>query len=113
MKKFKTTSFYDMAKIDKKDTKLPVDIWVNSLGKNRNSHQNLPIVKIPKDKNNDTQTGNLVPIVLNNTILVKGATKLTENEIKDIIQFLERNKDFFLKHWNGEINDRELLNSVK
>lgn len=114
MKRFRVTTLYDMAKIDKRDTHLPVSIWVDSSGGNRNTRHNLPRVKIQKDKNNDMSSGNLIPVVLNKgNIDIKGKTNLTTQELTQVKQFLQRNEHLILKHWVGEITDKELLNSVK
>ena len=41
-----SNELFEMANVSKKDTKLPYDIWIDSKGKNRNTKQNYPRLKV-------------------------------------------------------------------
>ena len=41
-----SNELFEMTNVSKKDTKLPYDIWIDSKGKNRNTKQNYPRLKV-------------------------------------------------------------------
>lgn len=107
-------TLFDMANIDKRDTKLPVNIWVDSSGSSRKTKHMLPRVKIQKQINNDNRVSNLVPVSISqNPAILKGTTDLTAKQLNEVFDFIKRNYVVFMKHWNDEITDRELLTSLK
>lgn len=92
--------FYEMANFSKIDSGLPYDIWVDSAGSRRNSKHNSPRVKIDVD-------GSLIPVSIS-----KNPKILINREIpkfKIIKDYLSNNYDLFIKHWNNEITDKQLL----
>ena len=91
----------EMANATKNDTGLPYDIWLDSAGKNRKNKRSEPRFKVSID--ND-----LIPISIS-----KDPKVLIEKEIKKwslIKKFVVDNYEDLMKHWNGELTDREILN---
>ena len=95
---------YEMANVSKQDTKLPYDIWIDSVGKDRSSEHNLPRIKVDVD-------GDRIPVSISDEpeILVSNKTIPEFSEIK---KYIKKYKDVFLKHWNKEITDRQALNEL-
>lgn len=96
--------FLEMANAVKSDTGLPYDIWLDSKGKERNVPHNYPRIKV--DVN-----GNLIPVIISdNPIIPKSVGIETFRKFNEIKEFIIKNKEILLKHWNKELSDRETLN---
>lgn len=103
-------SLYEMAKVSKKDTNLPYDLWIDGAGKDRKNTHHSPRIKV--DVNHE-----LVPFLIdeNNPDIPESVKKNGTSSFKDIElikQYVKEYYDIFMKHWNGEISDREALNSL-
>lgn len=95
----------EMASVDKNEAKLPYDVWLDTAGSSRNVQHDTPRLKIKVD--ND-----LIPVEISSEpkLLVDYLKKITKfRKIKEWIVYY---KDVLIKHWNGEINDRQVLNIV-
>ena len=94
--------FY-MLKIVNEHTGLKYDLWCDSLGKLR-------------DKN-------ISPYIMIQSIILDGqwlVIDIDECKVKEgncvyfpeynsVILYIKKNKDIFMKHWNGEIDDLDLI----
>lgn len=92
--------FYEMANFSKIDSGLPYDIWVGFAGSHRNSKHHSPRIKIDVD-------GSLIPVSIS-----KNPKVLINKEIpkfKIIKDYISNNYDLFIKHWDNEITDKQLL----
>lgn len=92
---------FEMAQVSKKDTKLPYNLWIDSVGKGRNVPHNTPRLKVDVD-------GDLIPVSIQETpeILVNKTFPYSAEIFKYVKKYLQ----VFLKHWNNEITDKEALN---
>lgn len=76
----------------------------------------------------DAQHGPRVKVVLGNKITTEGlresvSVRITDPPVvlgslpgnirKQVIRFIERNRDVLLRHWNGELGAKETLNLLK
>lgn len=119
MRRFKVTDdgvveIFDMANIDKRDSNLPVNIWVDSAGSNRHTQHDLPRVKIQKSANTDNSSSNLIPVSISTSPqILSGSTELTGTQLRKVFEFISRNSDILIKHWRNEITDRELFSKLK
>ena len=95
------SNLYEMANINKSRTGLPYDIWVDSAGSSRIVKHNSPRLKIDVD-------GELIPFSISEhpEILVNKNISNQNEEIK----FIQDNNEIFIKHWNGEIDDGQIIN---
>ena len=100
---YKSDELFEMANVSKKDTKLPYDIWIDSEGKNRNTKQNYPRLKV--DYNGDR-----IPVSISKDpeILVKKKIP----EFPKIKAWIKKYSVVLLQHWNKEITDKEALNQL-
>ena len=98
-----SNELFEMANVSKKDTKLPYDIWIDSKGKNRNTKQNYPRLKVDYD-------GDRIPVSIsdNPKILVKKKIP----EFPKIKTWIKKYSIVLLQHWNKEITDKEALNQL-
>lgn len=110
-----TTSLYEMANIDKRDTNLPVNIWVHSSHCGKKTAHHLPRVKMQKFANNDNSESNVVPvsISLHPKILVTNCKLgISKSELSKVFNFISNNYDLFMSHWNCVITDKQLLDNL-
>ena len=99
----KSNELFEMANVSKKDTKLPYDLWIDSEGKNRNTKQNYPRLKV--DYN-----GNKIPVSISEDPEILANKKIPE--FPKIKSWIKKYSVVLLQHWNKEITDREALNRL-
>lgn len=92
--------FYEIANFSKRDSELPYDILVDSSGCQRSSKHNSPRVKINAD-------GDLIPMSISKNPEILVNKKIPKFGI--IKDYISNNYDLFIKHWNQEITDKQLL----
>lgn len=98
--------FY-MLKIVKKRTWLNYDLWCDSLGKLRDADI-LPFVMIRSDIKDGEW---LVLDIIEDVIKTGNRIYFPENE--KVIAYIVKHKEVFLKHWNGEMDDLDLIQSLR
>ena len=98
--------FY-MLKIVKKRTGLKYDLWCDSLGKFRDADI-LPYVMIQSDIKDGEW---LVLDVLGGVIKTGNCIYFPEYEM--VIAYVVMHKEAFLKHWNKEMDDLDLIQSLR
>lgn len=108
-------SVFGMANLVPKRTGLSADIWSDHKGINRNvSHSNSPGVKIASGDYEVSVSIEPVPqIVAKNSKSPKHSDKLAVDEA---IQYVGRNYDLFLKHYNDitdEFDDQDLFDALR
>ena len=98
-------SGFEMAVLTKQDSNLPYDIWLDSLGKERNVFHNKPKVKIGVNHKR-------IPVSISNSpeILVAISRYPKIKHLNTMLQFISEHSDILLKHWNKEYDDRQILN---
>ena len=106
---------FEMANIQKKLTNLPVNVWVDEKGAFRDTPHNLPRIKFQNNKSNKVVgEGISISISEDPKILIKDyETELNSYEIGQIKNFIKRNLNMLIKHWNQEIDTDELKQLIK
>lgn len=104
MKLYFEDYLYEMATVSKTDTKLPYDLWIDSVGRDRQTEHNLPRIKVDVD-------GDRIPVSISDDpeILIANKSIPKFSEIK---KYIKKYKDVFIRHWNKEISDRQALNEL-
>ena len=101
MKIYKHIDTFCMTNINRKESNLSENIWVDSAGIHTNVPHSTPRFKLLKDNS-------YIPFSLTSepeNLVKNDKTTLP----KDVKQFIVDNLDIFLKHWNGQITDTQLL----
>ena len=88
-----------IARVDKKDTRLPYEIWLHSLGK-RGKMGNLPRVGAVLGKK-------VIPISISETPEILSHDELPEENF--ILDWVRQNHKALMLHWDGVIDDYEVL----
>lgn len=106
--------YFEMANLKKDKTRLPVNIWVDEIGSGRNLKHYIPRIKFQSTKSDKAQSGIPISISKKPEILVDNyETDLNNYEIGQVKNFIIRNYDLLMKHWNQEITTEELINQIK
>ncbi len=87
-------ALFELVKIDRKKTRLPYDIWVDELGKNRENEYNQPCLIVT-----DEQYEVYLSISKNSQVLDGDETKL--KDLKFVKDFISENYFAFKLHWDG------------
>ena len=93
------TPCYKMANFSAKDSGLPLDIWLDSIGCKYKS----PRIKIGK------KNGILISVCIKPTRLLGNNRFYKDTDINEVLEFIERNQNILLKHWNKELTDLQAL----
>ena len=93
---------FEMANVSTKDTKLPYELWIDSYVSDIEA-KNIPRIKVNVD-------GDLIPVSIsdNPKVLVSGKDNFRGKS--EIIKYIKKYLDVFIKHWNKELTDKEALN---
>lgn len=92
----------EMANIDSRSSGLQVDIWSDHNGKNRNKRDKKPRVKIGSNDFEISVSIEEHPEILASSDNIKQSDK---RKIKKAIEYISRNYDLFLKHYNDDKNE--------
>lgn len=93
---------FEMCNIRKEETHLPVNVWLDEIGAFRTSKHNLPRLKFQSNRSNNV-FGKGIPMSISKKpeILISVyETDLNNYEIGQIKNFIVRNYDLLIKHWN-------------
>lgn len=104
--------------ISKKElTNIGIDIWIDEIGGARQNKHNEPRIKF-KDKN-----GTFIPMSIPRNknekpkIFLLNGEKYTpiynSHRIGQIKNFIIRNRELLLSHWDGKITTKEFINKMK
>lgn len=98
--------FY-MLKIVKKHTGLDYDLWCDSLGKLRDKNIS-PYIMI------QSSIVDMQWLVID---IAKGMVKegncVYFPNYRNVVLYIKKNKEVFMKHWNGEIDDLDLIQNLR
>lgn len=96
-----------MLKIVKKRTGLKYDLWCDSLGKLRDA-DTFPYVMIQSD----IKDGEWLMLDISEG-MIKTGNYIYFPEYEMVIAYIEKHKESFLKHWNKEMDDLDLIQSLR
>ena len=102
------TSIFGMANLYPKHTGLPVILWVDNMGSARNVQHNLPRLKVQNIRGNKRSEDTFSVSISKRPEILSGENKLSSKDWKAVKQFISDNYDYFIQHWNEEIDEYEL-----
>lgn len=82
-----------MSVLLKRQTKLPVNVWVNDISRNRTLESNICQIEVQNDYE-DRPNGNTITVSINETIpeILEGECRLTEEDLQSRILYENNNK---------------------
>jgi hypothetical protein len=109
-----TDGIFEMAHFQSRDSGLQHSLWFDEVNQYRTNKINTPRVKIGLDN------GNLIPVSIEEQpgILLKGIQLAkAEDELKgkpkeEMFNFISKNREVILQHWNGEIDSIDLFSKL-
>ena len=113
--KISYTSDFDisaMANYYPKHTGLPMIIWIDSLGSARKTKHNLPRIKIQNILGDKVIDDAFSLSISKSPQILAGTCKLSNKHFKEVCNFVARNYDALMKHWNQELDDFELKDEL-
>lgn len=101
---------FEMANLEKDESGLPYNIWLDSVGKYREVSHNLPRIKV--DIYNNCKI--LVPVSIDksNPENLSRNPHIKINKFGKVSKWIIKNYDILIKHWNHEIKDSQALNML-
>ena len=111
MKQNKNTGF-NMVCVSKKKSGLPINIWLESMAVNKMNREGIIYFQ-----NNYKDTicidDELIPINILNASCVskcKYDIHIKNDDMLKVLKYVADNAGIFLKHWNGDVDDQDVLN---
>ena len=99
---------FEMSNLVKRKTGLPVNIWVDDIGVNRKNKHNLPRIKVQNNTADKRQEDTFSLTISKTPEVVAGTCKL-DNAILDTVKnYIIKNYNVLMQHWNQEIDIEEL-----
>lgn len=106
--------FYEMgATLHKKDTGLPVNIWIDDMAWKQTGHWKR--IKFQPDKGDRSDTRTFIPMSIEEEPQIKVKKKISINsqEIEQIRQFVRINRDILEKYADQQITINDFLQQMK
>lgn len=104
----------EIANLAKRRTKLPVNVWIDEVGSNRNVPHDDPRLKIQNDYG-ERANENLIPVSIDkeNPIVLEGKLEIDNKDFKIIQKWIIENYKDLMRHWNGELDTDDLKDILR
>ncbi len=99
---FRKYDFYQMVKVDKRDTGLPYDIFLESVNAIRKKWQHIPNIKVKTDDK-------MIHISIEEQPKALNRKKAFQNS-EEVFAWIRKNRKKLLQHWQDKLTDKEILN---
>ena len=110
----KLDNLFEMSNIRKKESGLPMNIYVSSGGSVNSQHG--PRIKVMTSTGDKFNPSSTVSIMLKKDITVDdviGYHKLPSDMITALRQYINLNYDILMRYWNDEISTTEMVIGLK
>lgn len=99
---------FGMANLYPKRTGLPVVLWVDNVGVNRNVEHNKPRIKVQNTLGDKVVDDTFTLSLEKNPAVLAGNNKLNSKVFKLVVNYVKDHLDDFLASWYQEIDEDEL-----
>ena len=101
---------YETSNLRPEDSGLEVNIWISSSGNAKHGRR----IKVQRNYAVKFDIQNLFSVSINDTPEVVSGSQgeVTDDTLEKLFQFIIRNKETLLEHWNGDIDARDALNTI-
>jgi hypothetical protein len=112
---------FEMANLHKSESRLPVNIYFTCNGDSEITNHNALRIKVQRNRGEKVDPKNLAPLVFHTTPGYETITdikwvgrapkesEISKSDLNRIIRYVKKHWGIIVKHWCGEITDRELL----
>ena len=112
---------YEMVNVHKFDSKLPVNLYFTCNGGIGITHHNALRIEIQQTKGEEVDFKNLNSLVFHTVPGYKQISdiewmerapkksEISDSDLNRIIRYIKQNWDTVVKHWCGELNDKQFL----
>lgn len=103
----------EMSNLVKRKTGLPVIIWVDDIGDNRNNKHFEPRIKMQNDYG-DRANSNTISISIDKTnpTILAGELQIKNSDFKLVQEWIIKNYNALMEYWKGEIDIEEFKDKV-
>ena len=101
-------SVFGIANLYPKRTGLPVVLWVDNVGVNRNVEHNKPRIKVQNTLGDKVVDDTFTLSLEKNPVVLAGNNKLNSKVFKQVLNYVKDHLDDFLASWYQEIDEDEL-----
>lgn len=108
LKRNQEDDIFCMANLYPKHTGLPVVLWVDNVGYARKVQHNIPRLKVQNVRGNKAVDDTFSVSISKEPKVLSGENKLSSKDWKAVKQFISDNYEYFMQHWNQEIDEYEL-----
>jgi len=97
---------YEMSNLFPEDTGLKFKVWISTKSGREGYNARIKI-------SNAEGTASVMIWGTPKIKDTKGKITITGNDLKDIVKFVELNREELLKHWGGETSSKQFTNAIK
>lgn len=103
---------YGMSTLYPSGTGLPVPIWIDDFGKDRNPNYNQPRVKVQNVGGDKVVDDFFVVSISKDPEVLAGTRKIHGKDWKRVRDFISTHYDVLMQHWNREINEDQVKSEL-
>lgn len=107
------TPLFEMANLRISDTGLPVNIWLDEAGVQRNVQHAAPRLKFQNNYSEKADPNNLIPISIStHPQVLAGTVRIKNKDLNTIKTFIILNESLLKEHWNGDISTIKMYSQL-
>lgn len=103
----------EMSNLVKRKTGLPVNIWVDDVGIDRDVEHNLPRIKVQNDTADRRQSDGFELSIENDPKILSSTCKLSSKDFQAVRSFVIKYKQALIDHWNQDIDIEDLKEIIE
>lgn len=98
----------EMSNLIKRKTGLPVNIWVDDIGVERNVEHNEPRIKVQNNTADRRQEDTFELTISNNPYVISGICKLSSKNLNKVKDYVIKYYEPLMDYWNQKIDIEDL-----
>lgn len=98
----------EMSNLIKRKTGLPVNIWVDDIGVERNVEHNEPRIKVQNNTSDKRQDDTFELTISKNPYVISGICKLSSKNLNKVKNYVIKYYEPLMDYWNQKIDIEDL-----
>lgn len=104
---------FELAVLHISDTELPVNIWLDEFGVQRNMQYAAPRLKFQNNYSEKADSHSLIPIsISSHPEVLAGTVRIKNKDLNTIKTFIILNEALLKEHWNGDISTIKMYSQL-